>query len=381
MKESSIGDPSLEVTITTAPREDVDVGSRLWVKARCRHGEAVFVQVQNAEQTESGTAEERNDVVLEASFDNVRAHREGARCELEVRLVSYGGEAIPVGTGCWDGSSTTTMPCDPPVQATRPPGSSTEVEVTDARAEFVSPSLISMEYVLRAREKTDDTRQLEVGVACDHDGKEYVDRGNYTWQWGPFTAEPGESLIEAGVVQLAVSPQTEPEACDLTLGLRNESTQVRDVLHRGCMRGGKLDAGTCDGSTPPTPGAPQFVNAATVEFHLTEVRLEPSRGEPGLRLVSVVDAKVAQTVRDDERLEVRADCKRGGKTLHDFALLGSPSLAAPGQWVREEQPLFSDSPLDKEPQRCQLDIVNNTRDDEVLATYCWRGGKLVPVAC
>jgi len=383
--ESYSGGHSFDITVDAVLREEVDSASVLWTKARCTQGGAIFAQIERASPTSGKDIGDRTpgDVVLIASFDGLHVEKAGTRCELEFRVASmYGGPSIELGTGCWDGTNTTTTPCAPRVEAVAASGASTPLDVQSASGEFVGTSMLRVSYEVLANERLNDDASLEVAMACDYDGTTYVEGTSMPRLWGPFNMEPGETFPLVGHALSGLEPATAPEPCDLTLLQANDTRDELDIVHRGCMRGGKVTPGTCDGTPRPAAPVRKQIEADTVDFELVGVEVTEAYGSPGqLQLEAEVDASIKEAILGSERLEIRAECKFGSLTLRDDTTMLPPVLAEPGQKVRYEERLFTLSPFDKAPKRCRFEIVNDTRSEEVLATYCWRRGKVKKGAC
>lgn len=383
--ESYGGDHSLDVTADAVLREDIDSASVLWVKARCSHGDDVYVQMERASPTGGKDLGDRDpgDVVVTASFDGLHVEESGTRCELEFRVASmYGGPSIDLGTGCWDGTNATTNPCTPRIEAVAASGAGTPLEIGSVTGEFVGLGMLSIGYEIRANEPFDDEANLEAAVACNYDGTTYVEGTTMMRMWGPFTADSGETFSSSGHILSGLEPATTPDPCDLTLVQPNDARDELEILHRGCLRGGKVATGTCDGATRPAASPRKQVTAGTVDFELVAIEVTEAITSPGqLQIEADIDASIKEPVLGSERLEVRAECKFGGVTMRDDTTLQPPVLAESGQRMRYDERLFTLNPFDKEPKRCRIDIVNTTRTEEVLATFCWRRGAVKKGTC
>lgn len=383
--ESYGGEHSLDVTADAVLREDIDSASVLWVKARCSHGDDVYVQMERAAPTGGKDLGDREpgDVVVTASFEGLHVEETGTRCELEFRVASmYGGPSIDLGTGCWDGTNATTSPCAPRVEAVAASGASAPLDVTSVTGEFMGSSMLSVAYELRANEPFDDEANLEAAVACNYDGVTYVEGSTMLRMWGPFTADTGETFSLSGHVVSGLEPATAPDPCDLALVQLNDGRDELEILHRGCLRAGKVTTGTCDGATRPAAPPRKQVTVDTVDFEVVAVEVTEAIASPGqLQIEADIDATINEPILGSERLEVRAECKFGSVTIRDDTTLFPPVLAESGQRARYEERLFTLNPFDKEPKRCSIEIVNTTRTEEVLATFCWHRGALKKGAC
>lgn len=379
---------SMEVTVDSAVNREIWEGTELWVKGRCKTGDAVVVEADSAspvggpELTERKTGDAS---LMNVSFSALGITDETERCELSFALAGRsGGPSIDVGRGCWEAGEAKLGACEQSLLGAAASGFSSPVEITNVG---VGPdngySSFEFQYALKANETLDDDDRVRTVAACVIGSKRYVQTTEDRRFWGPFRVEAGETTsTTARGLWSEVQGERWPKECDLTVLHVAEAKPAAVVLRRSCLRGTVMSEGRCDGGAVAT-GTPGPVTATSLSISAPEVTLDSHYSRAGEYTMSLsLDLDANDFLDAGAELQAQADCRVGRLGLRDTSSLSLPAEVLPGETHRVDTRFFYSPTLEANPSRCQIDLsVESSGKREVLYSLCYTGGSTKRGAC